>query len=76
MKIKFPNSDGSEHHECESYSDGEWIVFFCPLCKDYERRFNRRTGKMKVKNSKENINHSGSGEFFPHDNLSSLFNTN
>lgn len=76
MKIKFPNSNDTEQHECESYRDGEWIVFFCPLCRDYERRINQRTGKMEVKNSKEEINHFGSGEFSRHDYLYPLLNTN
>lgn len=52
--------DGNIRHECESYSDGEWIIFRCPLCEDYERRVNPRTGENVVTNMRAEIHHSGS----------------
>jgi hypothetical protein len=44
MEIKFNHSSDAEVHECESHRKGDWIIFRCPLCPDYERRMNWRTG--------------------------------
>lgn len=35
-------------HYCTSHRDGDWIVWRCPLCEGYERRFNWQTGEMEV----------------------------
>ncbi|MBD3287448.1 hypothetical protein GF337_01480 [candidate division KSB1 bacterium] len=48
-----------ETHKCTSIRTGEWIVYHCPKCPDYERRINWRTGKMKTRNIRANINHTG-----------------
>jgi hypothetical protein len=47
------NHDG-ESHECTSSIEGEWIVFRCPVCEDFERRIHLRTKKMKSKISPYN----------------------
>ena len=58
------NHEYAEEHRCESYRDGDWIVFTCPLCLDYERRLNWRTGNMTAKDQTPiHIQHSG--EYFP-----------
>ncbi|HGY54844.1 MAG TPA: hypothetical protein ENK44_04000 [Caldithrix abyssi] len=57
-------------HECESHRDGDWIIFRCPLCPDYERRFNWRTDEMKVKGDHPRVSHSG--KYYPHE-LKSVF---
>jgi len=74
MKIEFKNFSGAEQHECESYRDGDWIIFRCPVCKEYERRLNWRTGKMSVQNGSKDINHTG--YYYPHDLKDVLLNPN
>lgn len=57
------SSDVVQHH-CESYRDGDWIVFTCSKCLSYERRLNWRTGEMKIKEGEDpGILHAG--EYFP-----------
>ena len=48
-----------DQHECDSVTEGDWIIFRCPICKDYERRINAITGEMKVKNSRSTVRHAG-----------------
>lgn len=59
MKLKFTNTDN--HHQCTTTMIGDWIVWKCPHCEGYERRFNARTGEMKV-NGKTGIQHTGSSD--------------
>ena len=47
------------HHNCNSATEGDWVVFRCPICKDYERRINLLTGETSVKNVSSVVNHSG-----------------
>lgn len=53
-----PRSD-STHHECSATRSGDWVVYRCPQCSDYQRWHNLRTGKMKTKGLKANIQHWG-----------------
>lgn len=48
-----------ETHKCTSYKEGDWIVFKCPFCPQYERRMNLINRRMKTKGSSENILHIG-----------------
>ncbi|MFK7847341.1 MAG: hypothetical protein AB8G77_18745 [Rhodothermales bacterium] len=58
------SKQAADEHACESYRDGDWIVFLCPQCETYERRLNWRTGDMKVRdNTETHVRHSG--EYFP-----------
>lgn len=57
--IRFDAPDDTEQHLCQSYRTGDWIIFYCEQCGDYERRLNWRTGEMKVKNAKAEIRHTG-----------------
>ena len=52
-------------HKCDARLEDDWVIFTCPKCADYERRLNYQTGTMQVKNSKENIFHSG--QYYPHE---------
>jgi hypothetical protein len=57
-------SSGSDNHKskhkCYSEQEGEWIVFRCHLCPDYERRMHLKTGKMKSKGTGDSdFLHSG-----------------
>ena len=58
-KFVLDQNDSVETHKCTSVRDGDWIIYHCPKCWDYERRFNWRTGEMKTRNIKANINHTG-----------------
>lgn len=48
-----------ETHKCTSYREGDWVIFKCPICIQYERRINLINGTMKTKGSSENILHTG-----------------
>lgn len=50
----------TETHECVGFREGDWMIFKCPICHDYERRLNWKTGKMRTKSDPENpFQHSG-----------------
>ena len=55
------SEDKQKNHKCTSEQEGEWIVFRCDLCPDYERRMHIKTGKMVTKggNEESNILHNG-----------------
>ena len=60
--IEFGGSaKNNRKHQCYSEQEGEWIVFRCHLCPDYERRMHLKTGKMKSKghNDDSDILHNG-----------------
>lgn len=48
-----------EKHECESHMHGNWIIYKCPICHDYERRYNWKTGEMSVSGNNDHIAHFG-----------------
>jgi hypothetical protein len=58
-EIEFGPPSGPDHHECTSTRDGDWIVFLCPRCPDYERRINWRTGTSQVRSVSPEVRHSG-----------------
>ncbi|MBI5917254.1 MAG: hypothetical protein HY842_17935 [Bacteroidetes bacterium] len=47
-------------HQCIGHREGDWIIFVCPICKDYERRINCKTKEMMVKRGMSNATHVGS----------------
>jgi hypothetical protein len=51
--IQFGNSQNK--HQCQSKQEGEWVVFRCPHCPDYERRIHSTTGKMTTKSNPDNL---------------------
>ena len=57
--VDFGTPAGPQQHVCDANQEGDWIVFRCPLCKDYERRINWRTGEMEAKNQSAFVSHSG-----------------
>ncbi|RMF58040.1 MAG: hypothetical protein D6748_09825 [Calditrichaeota bacterium] len=73
-RIDFNAPDETITHECESHREGDWIVFHCPECPDYERRINWRTGEMIVKNSDPFIRHQG--HHIPEEFKDALLNVN
>ncbi|MEM7575028.1 MAG: hypothetical protein AAF433_19135 [Bacteroidota bacterium] len=47
-------------HECQSHREGKWIVYTCPKCPNYERRYNYETGQMKVRQAADpSVSHRG-----------------
>ena len=58
LRIDFFDLPADVHH-CTSFVDGDWIVFRCPLCQQYERRINFATGQMKAKGNFSEIRHTG-----------------
>lgn len=59
MNVNFFSEDG--HHQCTSHREGDWIVFTCPECKGYERRYNWKTGEIKTQTGVDpSILHQGS----------------
>jgi len=63
-----------EHHHCQATRDGDWIIFRCPQCRDYERRLNWRTGETKARNVSATIDHNGS--YFPREFKEAFENSN
>ena len=57
--VEFGPPSGPEHHECTSTRDGDWIVFRCRRCPDYERSVNWRTGASQARNVRPDMRHSG-----------------
>lgn len=47
----------AEKHACESHLEGDWIIWTCRNCGDYERRLNWRTGETKSKKSPLHAEH-------------------
>ena len=49
-------------HQCTVNTEGNWLVFRCPICSDYERRIHTKTGEMKTKGGTQgsSIKHYGS----------------
>lgn len=54
------NQKDKETHDCHVSRRGNWAVFTCPKCPDYERRINLLTGDMKTRKSLNPISHRGS----------------
>lgn len=48
-----------QSHQCTSHREGDWIVWRCPHCNGYERRFNWVTNEMKVRNGGSSALHTG-----------------
>lgn len=52
-----PNAS-RESHACESFRDGDWLIYHCSRC-NYELRENWRSGEIVVQNAKAKIRHFG-----------------
>ena len=67
IEFNFGSSD-AEQHTCESFRDGDWIIYTCDQCPGYERRMNWRTREMKVRRPEgmaTDVLHTGS--YFPYE---------
>lgn len=59
IPLKF-ESVTPDHHKCYVEQEGDWLVFRCPACADYERRIHSKTGEMKSKYDRDNhVRHYG-----------------
>ncbi len=39
------------HHECKQRLDGDWVIFYCTTCKNYEKRLNQKTGEVVTRHA-------------------------
>lgn len=67
-EIKFEGLP-SDIHQCTSYRVGDTIIWKCPICLSYERKFNLVTNQMPCKGKTE---HQHTGEFTGTENMSGL----
>lgn len=58
VQLNFGSQDYNSH-QCQSFRDGDWIIFHCEQCPDYERRLNWRTGDTRSRNASAEIQHQG-----------------
>ncbi len=49
------NGVSENSHKCYGEMEGDWVVFRCPVCEDYERRVNFKTGEMKSHYNEDNL---------------------
>jgi hypothetical protein len=73
--INLTNVDQLEEvHNCTATRKGEWVIFTCPMCLDYERRINLRTGDMKTYAPFTTIKHNGT--YMPEGLQPEIYNPN
>jgi hypothetical protein len=58
-EVDFGPLSSPDDHKCTSSVDGDWIVFRCRRCPDYERRVNWRTGASRSSNVQPDVRHFG-----------------
>ncbi|MEL6256484.1 MAG: hypothetical protein AAFR87_31060, partial [Bacteroidota bacterium] len=60
QELNFPPISPTTHHVCNSRREGDWIIFTCPKCPRYIRKYNWKTRKMIVKGDDDlSIRHMG-----------------
>lgn len=65
MRIQFQNDDPERaYHTCESRREGDWIIFTCPHCSEYESRFNIKT-EERISHHAEDPTVFHQGSFVP-----------
>ena len=57
--LDFSDNQNSIVHECTVTREGDWAIFRCPHCPDYERIINLCTGDMKTRAPYNYIRHHG-----------------
>ena len=55
-KITFSNT---QKHHCYTEQKGNWVIFRCKECPQYERRMNLITGRWISINTNSEVTHSG-----------------
>ena len=59
QEVEIGPPSGPDHHECTSTTEGDWIIFRCRRCPDYERWLNSHTGETRAWNVRPELRHSG-----------------
>lgn len=62
MTSKTRPSAPVKSHPCESFREGEWIIYHCTRC-NYQMRENMNSGEIIVQNARADIRHFGT--YFP-----------
>lgn len=50
----------AEEHQCIGHKEGDWVIFTCPVCKQYQRYINCVTKQVIVKQGSSGAVHVGS----------------
>ena len=65
MEISFGHDySDPNRHRCDSKMEGDWVIFTCPICHQYEKKFNLKTDELKVKGN-EDFSVFHDGNYFP-----------
>lgn len=64
MQIRFELNQEKEYHTCESRREGDWIIFTCSHCPEYENRINFKT-EQRISHPTANTNVFHQGVFVP-----------
>ena len=59
MERKQIKSSNGVKHICNGRKEGNWIIYTCPLCPGFERRFNSTTRTMITTGGEGMILHKG-----------------
>ena len=73
VSIKFNVEDRG--HKCFGEREGNWVIFRCPVCDDFERRIHLKTGEVKLQIDPTNL-HPHNGFFIPVGLDADLYNPN
>lgn len=60
MRRQSSNHQQEKEHQCIGHKEGDWIIFTCPVCKDYQRQINCVTKQVTVRKGNSNAIHVGS----------------
>ncbi len=64
LRFNIPHNPDIVRHDCTTERRGDWVIFRCPDCPDFERRFNYMTGQLSESPSiAPHIQHDGT--YFP-----------
>ncbi|MBI1225294.1 MAG: hypothetical protein GC192_08665 [Bacteroidetes bacterium] len=60
MGRQAPKTKQTVEHQCIGHKEGDWVIFICPVCRDYQRHINCVTKEVKVQKGSSNAVHVGS----------------
>ncbi|MCF8244654.1 MAG: hypothetical protein K9J37_09480 [Saprospiraceae bacterium] len=60
MRRQTSSQEHKAEHHCIGHKEGDWIIFICPVCKDYQRQINCVTKQVTVRQGNSNAVHIGS----------------
>lgn len=55
-----PKPQKLDEHQCISHREGDWVIFICPVCRDYQRNINFVTKEVVVHRGTTMAIHVGS----------------